>query len=383
MQGTILTGVDKLVSLIEEKNRISIQDAAKQLAVPKVVVQEWANFLQEKGIVHVEYKLTTPYLVKQGISKKETAKRSKVVMSAQEGFVRKVESMLQFIEKETAGLKNVRMEFRVLSEEVEGDVRNIRDELETLQNYEEMKRGVDREILQQQTQFHKDMKNIEDDILKKKSEYDVLVKSITRNKVEIDKEIQTMELSKQTHKNLQNRLVKFEDVIKNLNKGYDAEDKYLNKKMHDLADLKRHVMKMKQTIKDREKKIHPLIHKRKAHQQKIFQLQKKIIAKFSKKSSRVEASERLGSNAKRKFEKFFSEKVKVDILMDKIDIDIEKLKVDLLSIKQEAKAIDLVTKSKQTSQITKDLQARFIDVERKRKKFEQEIITLGKLIKSK
>ncbi len=383
MQGTILTGVDKLVNLIEEKNRISMQDAAKQLAVPKVVVEEWANFLQEKGIIHVEYKFATPYLVNQGVPKKEVTKRSKEVKSAQEGFLRKVESMLQFIEKETAGLKKVRAEFHALSDEVEEDVKKIRGELETLEDYEKMKRGVDREIIEQQTQFHSDMKSIEKDVLKNKTEYDKLVKSISKNEVEIDKEIKTMELSKKNHKNIQSRLDNFEKVIKDLKKRVDTEDSYLDKKGKDLADLHRHAKKMKETIKAREKNIHPLIHKRKKQEQKVFNLQDKIVARFSGKSARVKASERVGSDAKRKFEKFFSEKVKVDILMDKIDIDIEKLKVDLMSIKQEAKAIDLATKSKQTSQITKDLQTKFNEVERKRKKFESEIIALGKLIQGK
>ena len=47
----IETGVDKLVSLINAKGRVSSQDAAIQLGVSTIVIMEWADFLEEEGIL--------------------------------------------------------------------------------------------------------------------------------------------------------------------------------------------------------------------------------------------------------------------------------------------------------------------------------------------
>ena len=54
------TGVDRLVSLIQEKKRISVPEAAKELGVSQIVVEEWADFLEEDGIISIEYKFATP-----------------------------------------------------------------------------------------------------------------------------------------------------------------------------------------------------------------------------------------------------------------------------------------------------------------------------------
>ena len=75
--GTIRTGVDRLVELIERRKRISLKDAATELAVPRIVIEEWVNFLEEKEIIKIEYKLTTPYLVKKDVTTKDVEKKTK------------------------------------------------------------------------------------------------------------------------------------------------------------------------------------------------------------------------------------------------------------------------------------------------------------------
>ena len=59
----IETGVDKLLKLIERKTKLTIEEAAKTLGVSTNVIQEWADFLEEEGIVSIEYTLTHTYLV--------------------------------------------------------------------------------------------------------------------------------------------------------------------------------------------------------------------------------------------------------------------------------------------------------------------------------
>ena len=67
----IETGVDKLVNLVKERGRIALADAAKELGVSATVIQEWVDFLEEEGIISVEYKMTKPYLVERKLTKKE------------------------------------------------------------------------------------------------------------------------------------------------------------------------------------------------------------------------------------------------------------------------------------------------------------------------
>src|SRR3989344_6403735 len=59
----VTTDVDKLISLVERKKEISMDDAAKELGVSSKTMESLGDLLEEEGIVHVKYKFTTPYLV--------------------------------------------------------------------------------------------------------------------------------------------------------------------------------------------------------------------------------------------------------------------------------------------------------------------------------
>jgi len=61
-EGMMLTDVDSLIHLLESKNKISFADAAKALNSNLATIENWANVLQEEGIVSIKYNLTTPFM---------------------------------------------------------------------------------------------------------------------------------------------------------------------------------------------------------------------------------------------------------------------------------------------------------------------------------
>ncbi len=58
----IATAIDSLVELVKLRKKLTLEEAAHQLALPEHVINEWANFLEEEGIIQITYKFTTPYL---------------------------------------------------------------------------------------------------------------------------------------------------------------------------------------------------------------------------------------------------------------------------------------------------------------------------------
>lgn len=58
----IKTGVDELLELFKDNNKLPLVDAAKKLNVAVDVVQAWVDFLVEERILGIEYKFTTPYI---------------------------------------------------------------------------------------------------------------------------------------------------------------------------------------------------------------------------------------------------------------------------------------------------------------------------------
>ena len=58
----IATAIDSLVELVKTSKKISLEDAARKLDLPETIINEWATFLEEEGIIQITYKFTTPYL---------------------------------------------------------------------------------------------------------------------------------------------------------------------------------------------------------------------------------------------------------------------------------------------------------------------------------
>ncbi|MBN1169840.1 hypothetical protein JXA56_02355 [Candidatus Micrarchaeota archaeon] len=58
----ITTGVDALVRLVKEKQRIELEDASSILNIPPESIEDWSRVLEEQGILRIEYRLTKIYL---------------------------------------------------------------------------------------------------------------------------------------------------------------------------------------------------------------------------------------------------------------------------------------------------------------------------------
>ena len=56
-QYLIQTGIDGFIRLIRARNRISLGEAARELGLPGNIVNNWAYFLEELGIVRISYGL--------------------------------------------------------------------------------------------------------------------------------------------------------------------------------------------------------------------------------------------------------------------------------------------------------------------------------------
>jgi uncharacterized phage infection (PIP) family protein YhgE len=58
----ITTGVDALVKLVKERQRVELEDASAVLNIPSETIEDWTRVLEEEGILRIEYRLTKIYL---------------------------------------------------------------------------------------------------------------------------------------------------------------------------------------------------------------------------------------------------------------------------------------------------------------------------------
>ncbi len=93
----IATAIDSLVEVIKTKKKITLEDASKFLGLPMNIIHEWANFLEEEGLIKITYKFTTPYL-----EIKEKAKTEEDVEDLKRKLdlaTRKLQTILSKLEK--------------------------------------------------------------------------------------------------------------------------------------------------------------------------------------------------------------------------------------------------------------------------------------------
>src|SRR3989338_2122020 len=149
----IETGVDKLVNLIKERGKISIPDAAKQLGTSTQVVGEWADFLEEEGIISIQHTLTKPYLVERKLTKKEVESKAKEFEGKKDVFVRKAEVTVNFLEKEA------------------GKLNEVKKELDELHKYEQLKISFDKKVQEQKESAKSKIGELSERILKEHRKY--------------------------------------------------------------------------------------------------------------------------------------------------------------------------------------------------------------------
>ena len=99
MPSNITTAVDSLVNLVNDKGKISIDDASRELGIPSNILNEWATFLDQENIIHIEYKFTTPYLTKSADVKKEIRENAERISDTAELVIRRLSATLNFVMK--------------------------------------------------------------------------------------------------------------------------------------------------------------------------------------------------------------------------------------------------------------------------------------------
>ena len=95
----VTTGVDALIQLVKDEDRIPLSAAAKKLGISEDTVQIWVDFLVEEKILGIEYKLTTPiiYYIGRASSKDQKFESSKRI---KEDFMKSLPKKMPEQEKE-------------------------------------------------------------------------------------------------------------------------------------------------------------------------------------------------------------------------------------------------------------------------------------------
>jgi chromosome segregation ATPase len=375
----IETGVDKLVELVKSSKRISVPDAARALNVSKVVVEEWASFLEEEGIISIEYKFTTPYLVDRVLSKKEVEDKIKDFSGKREGFIRKAETTLSLIDQKGEIFKKIKDDFKGLKDELGQDLQTVQSELASLEKYNQDKRSIDSEMREQEKAFKQRINEMESQTSREQQRYAGIIEDIKKQQTVLDKErVQALSIKQMLTalESTMNRFSKTVDVIRNK---LSSEEHLIDNSEEHITRLKGMADSARKEIADKRSQMQSLMQKSREQEKKIIALQKSILEKTAKRQKL--APKKTKAKNIDQLKKFLSQNKAIEDFLDRINAEKEHLEHELAELIRKAKAFQLVSKSQDIKGYVADLNKKFKQVEKDKDSFEREVTSLKKLMK--
>ena len=377
----IETGVDKLVQLVTERKKVSIDDAAKELGVSKPVVQEWAEFLDEEGLLGIEYSLSRTYLVEKKLSKKEAQTKAKAYDQKKEAFVRKVDTTLKQLERETSGFEDIKRAYNSLKEEIGDEIDQVKHELDELKHYENLKQSIDQDIIQQKLDYQKMVDDVHRKLYAEEKRYEKLLHEIKEEEERIRHHREEYKSLEEKEASLKSRL----DALKDVVSGIDAELGEASKSITSEEDRIARLHEIAETIendlrKRKEEELEPLLQSSKEHGEKILQVQESIIKKVSERKDTITTYEKEGKDIINKFDMFFKKRMETEKMLQELEERKAEMAHELDGLRRKAIAYEIATKGGDVKKQVAELEKGYKEFEKKKGGFQEQLQKLKSFI---
>ncbi len=361
-KASIETGVDKLVSLVSAKKRISMKDASKELGVSQSSVEEWAAFLEEEGIITIEYKFTTPYLIPKAFSDKEIADKVKRFSADKENMKRKAESGLAYLEKEKDALSEIKNDFLELKKSFGSEFEKAKGEIEKLEKYSKMKKELEESLIKQKADFEKNIKVMGSQLADEEGRYAEMTRGLQKYLDEEKDAEKKFEDVERRLKEEEGKLKKAEGDMSDFAKRSDEIRKEIEKKKGSLSEYKK---ESEEYIRKYSGKIDELISLIKEHEKSVSEIAKK------------------GEQASERFKDVISKKEKAEKIIDSLDKEEKELEKMMQDFLVRIKVFETASKKQNIKEGVDELEKKFGELEKKKGAFKKDLEDLYGLFKKK
>ena len=383
-QKNIETGVDKLVDLINHKKKISTADAAKEMGVSIPVIQEWAEFLEDEGIITIEYKLSRTYLCERQLSRPEVEKKATEYTAKKDAFTGRVEAAISSLRKEAEGFEQIKEEFKKLKEMIGGDIDQVREELQELRHYEDLKKNIDKDIIQQRLDYQDMLAQVHRQIGEERKKYEHYIDDINSEAARIEESKVELNYLEKKSDTLKKRIDAQKEVMVSILKKIDEEKGMIRASVDKINSDLISAEKIKKEIEFKmNTELAPVIRSTKEREEKILTVQDSILKKIMEKKREIDKYSMESTAAADKFKSFFDRTVKADelmIAMGKEKIELEK-EMEGLIVK--AKSFNLAAKSADVKNYIKDLEKSLDSAEKKKFSFIERLKQLADIVSNK
>ncbi len=374
----ITTGVDQLIQLLRERKRISLAEAAKQLTVPRELIEEWTDFLEERGLVKLEYKFTTPYLVYTKPTQDTVKKTERGFQNKREAFQRQVESTLRIIQQHAAGLLDVKQELDKLNAEIEGKVTHIREELNALERFDSLKKDLRKELIQEYEVQKKKLTELTRRMEATDAELARKLREVQEAYERLDTAMQDLEGIRAFEKNVKGTLDELREKLQKLESRRREDEQIIHNEERHITRLRQVIRRLESQLSQYRNQLRPLIADYARMQRDWEKAKDDLLTRIEERLKRISTHHAEARQARKRLEEYVKKKVEIDVLMDALTSEVEKLRGEFLLLKQEAAVLRHVKKDASIS--LDDLEKRYTSLLKLRDSFEKKLEKLRSLI---
>ncbi|MCC7552063.1 hypothetical protein KO317_00150 [Candidatus Micrarchaeota archaeon] len=252
----ISTGVDALIKLVHEREKIELEKAADELELPFQTVESWAQVLEEQGIIKIDYQFTKVYLSWIQGAEGKILEKVGDVKTQKENLKQMINSIKKRIEEKSKELEDIEKEYHNILNLFDPKLVYIQQKVKEME-----KLGTDaQEILQQ---HHSKLNNLKIDLdsfsehlIKKEKEWKELYANISdpNNRLKGFKELKYIELKLKTDmENSIKEIENIQNIIKEQKSAYSEfknMDQQLESTKKEIEILKKIITQTKEQTED-------------------------------------------------------------------------------------------------------------------------------------
>lgn len=371
-QSVIETGIDRLIRLVKQEKKISFSNASKQLNVPRNIITEWANFLEEEGVAKIYYIFTSPYLELKQLPSDEIAKREEEIAQSKNNVEQKVESTINVLNTHSDSVDQLRTELDSLKNMMTGDFDDLKSKLSSIKSTEAMKKDAQLAHKAGNLELKEQVQGMNSALDELGKKYQDLSSEIKKQQEELEKEKGMEKSVEEMEEDLRKKLNGFQSVISKLEKNPD--------KQNEVDTLKNLSAKITQAIEQRKQEIQKSADEIKKHEQKINSLKGELNS-YSLKS-KLMFWKKPSKNQDAHKAKIVEKKNQADKILQKAQKEMNELKTELDAIIKKSAILQTLSNSKSSKKSVKEIQAMISKLERNYSIFHKSIQMLEKTIEA-
>lgn len=372
----IVTGVDKLLQLLETKKKIDLDSAARELNLGKEVVQEWTDLLESEDMITVTNKFSKTWIEPKKITIKRVKETAKEIVSERDAVARKIEIAIKKLEKDTVGFSEIKNEFISIQSHIKNELDIVKKELGELEHYDSLRHNIDKDIETQRETYQKLLKAYD-------SQTSVYEERHKKLLFELDKNIKKTEQSEQTIKGLKSEKLDVEKAIqqstsqlKTISNNLDKEIKDLITTEKALVDIKKNLETLKLELEGKkDTEIKELAKRLGMQTEHIADSQNELLENAKLKIKEIKDYADSGRRIYQNFDGMIMKRIKTEELIENIDKERKDLTKELQEMLNKVNMFSIMSKSP-------DVKQQMHEIENEVKKIEVQKTGLIKKINS-